>query len=68
MRSRRRRNSTLLGEAFAMNESNGWQAVADTIHLQEEIDRRRRRALLLVGLGTVIAASLAVIIFYVIRS
>jgi hypothetical protein len=68
MRSRRRRNPTLLGEAFAMNESNGWQAVADTIHLQEEIERRRRRALLLVGLGILIAASLAFIIFYVIRS
>ena len=68
MRSRHRRNPTLLGEAFAMHESDGWQAVADTIHIQEEIERRRRHALLLVGLGIVIAASLAVIIFYVIRS
>jgi hypothetical protein len=68
MRSRRRRRPSLLDEAFALQESNGWEAVADTIHIQEEIERRRRRVLLLVGLATVITASLAVIIFYVIRS
>ena len=67
MRSRRRRNPTLLGEAFAMKESDGWEAVVDTIHIQEEIQRRRGRALLLVGLGIVIAASVAVIVIYMIR-
>ncbi|MBT3295358.1 MAG: hypothetical protein HN919_20095 [Verrucomicrobia bacterium] len=67
MRSRRRRNPSLLGEAFAMKESDGWETVADTIHIQEEIERRRRRVLLLLGLGILIAASLAVIISYLIR-
>ena len=64
MRNRRGRTRTLLGEAFAMRESEGWQAVSDTMHIQEEIERRRRRTLLLVGLGVMTACGLLSVLFY----
>jgi hypothetical protein len=66
MRRSRHRKPTLLGEAFAMKDSNAWEDVADGIHIQDKIAKDRRRLMLRMGLGILalpVVIALLVVLF-----
>ncbi len=50
----RKRKQTLLGEAFAMKDSAGWQDVADSMQIQNRIAQERRRLMKRLALGTLL--------------
>ncbi len=65
MRRSRQSKPTLLGEAFAMKESRGWEDIADGIRIREKIIEQRRRLLLRIGLGAVALVLVIVVVLVV---
>jgi hypothetical protein len=63
MLKQRKRKQTLLGEAFDMKDSAGWQDVADSMHIQEKIAQERRILMQRLALG-VLLLLLALVILY----
>lgn len=63
MRRRRQRKPTLLGEAFAMKESTGWEDVADNMHIQEKIAADRRRLMLRLTVGVMGLVIVSIVLY-----
>jgi len=60
---RRKSKQTLLGEAFAMKESSGWQDVADNMHIQEKIAEGRKQLRQRLALGVLLLLIALVVLF-----
>jgi hypothetical protein len=63
MHRHRKRKQTLLGEAFDMKDSAGWQDVADSMHIQEKIAEERRRLVQRLALGILLLLIAVVVLF-----
>ncbi|NQU38883.1 MAG: hypothetical protein HQ523_02925 [Lentisphaerae bacterium] len=62
MPRRGKQPTSLLAQAFALKESNGWAEVQDGMQIQRMIGQQRRRALLIALLAVLIIAAAGAIL------